>query len=353
MANFELELKTPVHVGSGKTWSSFSDFVSIGRKVYILDSDEIFNVLLDIPNAAEDYLNIVKENGNDKTNIKSILEDYFGQSNIENSLTQEFIEKYVKKQYEMEKLDNNVDIERLITSSGRAYIPGSSIKGAIKTALIHKYNERNTGKEEKFFNETPFGKYANDEFKFLQVGDTSFADNVILSLEKISLEYISSEGDAGEIISECISKGKLEFRLKTTGENSKYYFLKPKCEDKLLNEVSKFYLYRLNEEINVLTKLKKEEGFRYDLILNKYSEIKNSLKANEYLIRLGKHKVDYDQTLLDLLKEKEALKIVNDKKRKEPLDSMDDYPITRKMIKDINERPVNICGWAVIRKVED
>lgn len=353
MARYELEIKTPIHIGSGKNWSSFSDFVAVDRNVYILDSNKIFDTLLEIPNAVEGYLDIVKGNGNDKTNIKSILKDYFGQDNIENSLTKDFIDRYTKKQYKLEKSDNNVDIERLIISSGRAYIPGSSIKGAIRTALVHKYNKRNKGKEEKAFREYPFGKYANDEFKFLQVGDTSFADNKDLSLEKISLEYIHDEGNAGEIISECISKGKLGFKLKTTGEDSRYYFLKPKCEKELLKEVSKFYINRLNKEIDIFKKLKEEEGFRYNLILNKYQQIKKSLKPNEYLIRLGKHKVDYDQSLLDLIEEKDALKIVNNKKREEPLISMDKYPTTRKIIKNIDDIAVNVCGWAVIREVEE
>jgi CRISPR/Cas system CMR subunit Cmr6 (Cas7 group RAMP superfamily) len=352
MANFELEIKTPVHIGSGETWSSFSDFVAVDKNVYILDSNKIFDTLLEIPNAVDGYLDIVKGNGNDKTNIKFILRDYFEQDNIENSLTKDFIDKYTKKQYKLEKLDNNIDVERLITSSNRAYIPGSSIKGAIRTALIHKYNERNKGKEEKAFREYPFGRYASDEFKFLQVGDSAFVNQENLSLEKISLEYIYGEGDAGEIISECIAKGKLRFKIKTTGENSRHYFLKPESEKELLKEVGKFYLNRLNKEIGVFKKLKKEEGFQYDCILNKYQQIKNSLKADEYLIRLGKYKVDYDQSLLDLIGEEDALKIVNNKKREEPLTSMDKYPITRKIIKDIDDTPINVCGWAVIREVE-
>ncbi len=366
MANYEIIAKTPIHIGSGEIWNSLYDFVCVKNQLYILNSEEIFRYLSDykvktnkkitsfedIPMPLEEYLDVIKNNGNEKSNIKSILKDYFGEKDINNKLSIDFIKNYTKSTYYINRKNNNVDIEKFIRSANRLYIPGSSIKGALRTAYIHKFNEKNKGKNSFEFNQNPFGKFAEDEFKYLQVGDSKFISEENISIESISLDYIYDGGNAGVIVTECFSNGSTEFKLKTKGRHTNYDFLKEGNEDKFLKIVDEFYKFRLEEEIKVLEKLKKEADFKYDIILNKHREIKNNLKEGEYLIRLGKHKVNYDQSLLDLIDENEALKEVN-KHREKKLISMEKFPISRKIIVNKNEEPVNICGWAVIRKVDE
>ena len=335
MPNYEIEIKSPVHIGNGESWSALSDFVSIGAKVYFLDSEKIFEYLMDykipkekkkivsfsslintnkdVVNPVEEYLNIIRGKVNEKGNIKPILKDYFAQKDIDHKLSQEFIEKYVKNTYYIDKLDNNVDIEKHIKSANRVYIPGSSIKGAIRTALVYKENDLGDIKN-KNVNISPFGNYEKDLFKNLLVGDTEFVPKENLGIKHIRVELLNSEKNRLSVFCETIDSGSYEFRIKTKGTNLNFSYLNEGNETELLKYVDNFYKIRLKKEMDIFS-----ENKNYETIRIQYQELLESIKDGEYLIRLGKNKSIYDQTMLEIMDEEQALKIINEIRTKAKL----------------------------------
>ncbi len=355
MPRFELEVKTPIHIGSGKTWSSFSDFINVNKKVYILDSEKIFDYLMDykigkkgkitsfaeLKSPIDEYLDTIKGSGNEKGNINQIIESYFDEKDIQKGrVSDKFIKNYTKTSINLNGTIKNTDIQEHIKSGKRIYIPGTSLKGAIRTALLHNEN-----KDKTYVNEKVFGKNVNeDEMKYLLVGDTGFAQNESISIEKIQVTQIKKkEKSSLPIVCECISNGNYEFKIKTKGINSKFSYLNEEKEIELLKLVDKFYRERLESELKELENSMVSKDL--ESVIIKYRKLLEEAKENEYLIRVGANKTFYDQSISDLLSDEE-FKELN-------LGNREDFPITRKFILDKRNKPINICGWAVIRRVEE
>lgn len=147
--NYEVVIKTlgPVHIGSGQVMKK-QDYIYdfYNSKVYMINGNKLVK-FLKRKNLLDTYQNFLKyPPKNSRATREKGLKDYLDAQNVKQSEWKAFINYSEKvnhgKKYDTKRLN---DIHIMVRDGqNKVYLPGSSIKGAIKTALVSKYdNEKN------------------------------------------------------------------------------------------------------------------------------------------------------------------------------------------------------------------
>lgn len=268
MSKIKIQTISPVHIGSGRDLSRGGDFCE-GKAT---SGNETYPVLGII----------------DPRKIMSLI----GTQNVEAWVaaidrgipTEDFLKRYKPqvrlRDYTSRRLDTlNVKLngttlkEFMHNASGIPYIPGSSIKGAIRSALLASIVKdieitggdiRNQGgkslMESKVFGSTPY----TDVFRCLQVGDAYFHDTPTIALEMVSLNERVRQGfwdKSTSVIVEAIGYGEetsFELRIKHDKLILKHFADSgvhfPPCMETLptmLNTINKHTVGLLNDEIRI------------------------------------------------------------------------------------------------------
>ena len=253
MNEIKIKTLTAVHVGSGETLQAGTDFVK-GRIdevdfLSIVDPKKVLELIGD--ENVQQWVTAIerKESTKDVVNqiaSKATLTDYSKRMILEWSFTK------------------NTDTlkEHIHDGRGLPYIPGSSIKGAIRTAVLASLAENvcdvgqkiDKTKRDKEGNPIPnhkgqieykadakrieselFGSDPNkDVFRFLQVGDAYFGENYEIAIRMVNLnerEKQSFWDDSKSQLIEAIEpEDEASFRLKL---NKSGYDLSKKCVQQL------------------------------------------------------------------------------------------------------------------------
>ncbi len=126
--NVKLKVITPVHIGSGQSISPFGYFIDQERGNFnFLNLDSLFRD----PGFSRYREEFIK---------KAASARYIGEIIQDHNLLKKHILYSVPSTYEARSgnpIENNIEIKLFIKSAGRPYIPGSSLKGSIVTALIY------------------------------------------------------------------------------------------------------------------------------------------------------------------------------------------------------------------------
>lgn len=127
--NFRIEILSPVHIGSGKEFNKELDFTSTQDHTLLYDLDRIFSDFADRP----DFLNSIEKGA-----ITSFLErsgknpaDYI-RTEIPGSASASTLREF------------------MTLGNGKPVVPGSSLKGAIRTALFAKLFQDNPLRREEY-----------------------------------------------------------------------------------------------------------------------------------------------------------------------------------------------------------
>lgn len=136
-----VEILTPVSIGDGNELNKLSDFAIVGGKVYHIDQDKLSKLLIN-RGWIDDYLNKIKNNRGYKFNLKSYLSE-----------KEEDIGKILKPEpYNFEgNSSDNCPMATAVKSNGRLYIPGSTLKGAIRTSIAYHILQLNHDSQIKQF----------------------------------------------------------------------------------------------------------------------------------------------------------------------------------------------------------
>lgn len=119
---WEITLLTPLHVGDGSSHFLDQDYIVNGRNIEILDLDDLLEHLEDNPGA-------INEMGRGQFSLSKFIRDY------KLSVTPRYVFANVTTKPK--------DIRRFLKNAhGQVYIPGSSLKGALRTALLQLTLER-------------------------------------------------------------------------------------------------------------------------------------------------------------------------------------------------------------------
>ena len=292
----KLETLTPVHIGSGAFLQNNVEFVKDNKDIYIIDPKKILEIIgID----KLDYWVGAIDRGDDITQVISRL----GKKSTP--------DKYAKRSL---KLYDNVDLEARTTlkecmhnGRGIAYIPGSSIKGAIRTAIFADiaYGDEELGNMIKF-DKGPyscslvegklFGESANNNvFRFIHIGDAYFSTGCEIALNEVNLNIREShtkllDKDKKQLI-EAIGKGcEAEFSIKIQSEYNAFAHSKTAKENeskKIIKELPEncLSIEKLFETINSNTqKLVSDEIEIWKDIMLQYD---NDTTAQAYILSLN------------------------------------------------------------------
>ncbi|MBD3352570.1 MAG: type III-A CRISPR-associated RAMP protein Csm5 [Candidatus Lokiarchaeota archaeon] len=117
---------SPIFIGSGDAYSQL-DYIKDEHTVFILDRDSLWQ---DVPvEMIEDFTNQI--NTHFHNNIwKGDLRQFFGDYGLD-------WKNYIKKKLKLDSPIGKNEINQFIKTADTPYIPGSSIKGSLKTAVYY------------------------------------------------------------------------------------------------------------------------------------------------------------------------------------------------------------------------
>ena len=303
MKRINIETLTPVHIGSGKDLSANTEFLKFDEDEYsilsVIDETKILNIIGE--DNIDKWVSIIQKNAD--------LKEYLLQR--KQNLISDDIDK--RKIYiNFDNISQNKTLkEQLHNGKGLPYIPGSSIKGAIRTAIVsemamkNKYSAKNKLKNNyrKFgassFEKSLFGNNPNEDiFRFLQVGDAYFGyETIAQKSEVLNFQHNGWNFKRGNSsLIECIPAGinDVDFNLKINKDLLK---LNKTHKDTTFLDEKELFKTINNHTIRLLKKeiefWKRQDNINVNVFEN-YStkliellEIAQNCNENEAVLRIG------------------------------------------------------------------
>lgn len=112
-----IQTLTPIHIGAGQKLLKDFDFITSGNRTTIIPQEVLFNYL----RKHEDQLQRVVQGEAPPMQVLRAIEQDLGTRNYETECTAQDLLTFIR------------------TGLGTPYLPGSSVKGAIRTAFVHHY----------------------------------------------------------------------------------------------------------------------------------------------------------------------------------------------------------------------
>ena len=294
----KIEIITPCHIGSGRKLINYLDFIADTDRIGIISPEKVYSIIgdegidgwCDSIGGKQSVLNIAK---NHKPDV--CLEDICERSLpliCERSLP----------------LDGSVcsELSEQIKTNGVPYIPGSSLKGAIVSAIVGENSDAITlperiQKKNNIVAEQVLvkpvekkGKVTyppfNSNLRFLRVGDAHFKRDTTVAIESYGLnlrEQKSIIDKSAKMLIECIKEGQAVFEVQIARE------LHDKCgstvlplpeamtsEENLLRAINRHTLRLLKEELEFWEEQKERDYYPKDE--------KQKKKIDPYLKQIGK-----------------------------------------------------------------
>ncbi len=354
MANYKytLEVLTPLHIGSGQKLYPIE---------YITDGQYLIRVDMDL------FLRSMNDEERERFRNES-KRDGFSLASFNRA-------KALKAEKYKIKIDPSYDFLRevleFIKEGGKFYIPGSSIKGAIRTALLWKMTIINNtwknnyekelrealqkGKKKESFSvdaeQTLLGEPNYSILRILQIGDS---DPVEPSEVEVVIVKVFNSSKKFSIFLEVLKQGaKLSGSLKRDDfllRDDVASTLNLNATDlikEIANTCNKFSLSHLDKEIEFYKKAK-EPTLRREM-----ERIKGTpLSENEFLLHLA-WGTGYEAKALGNTIDRGLFNNIRKTLRigKDP-QSFPEYPITRKIIIQ-NNKPVTVPGWVKISLLKE
>lgn len=336
--NFNIKTVSPIHIGSGSSYNASDYFRDKHKTIDIFKRVNLskYYKSLDV----YEQKKLVKQLQNSDFRLKKISDEY---------------KMYTAYDRCVKKPNPSNLIHENIKTLNKSYIPGSSLKGAIRTALfynnlthedINKIIKNNGEINEKFLNNffSPTGNANDNILRFLYLKDSSIFPNPAIydiitikpdklngkkNIVKTYLETIFSQKKT--LSSSIIINYKNGFYNELNFEN-KEIFMDIDYIKKSIYEFSKDYI---NNEI----KFSKENDLNS---LNKfYKKIKGMNNVDSPLMKIGSSSGFLATTLNLKIKNMDRV-VYNKIKMKVPgKKSKLDFPITRKIVNKTDEPP----GW--------
>ena len=337
-----------LHIGCGEFYTNLDYYIENG-KAKILDIEKMLESLDDITKINK-IVNLIRSrirHNRMECNIKDICESM--NINPERFILRELTCK-IKK-------NRRIQVEKFIQNKNIGYyIPGSSIKGAIRTAYIFDYyddkekiNELvNILKNKKIFPhqkgkcvvEKAIGKIENDFFKYLLITDSDSIDPSNFEFIETRRYNLKSKTYGNLECKEALKSGvKLVFNLTIKEEFPKSFEEIKKICNNFVKHIAEFEIKNTK-----LPRYLKE--FYEDKILGK-------LNDNEAFLAIGSGSGFLLKSIYILLhkynKDLNLIKNLLPKKRNQKIKNYFDFPQTR-VIDVEEEKPL---GWIKIEKVSE
>jgi CRISPR-associated protein Csm5 len=258
-------------------------------------------------------------------------------------------------------------LRQFISTAGRPFIPGSTLKGAFRTAILYDWlvNDNNgkinlsellkLAKEKKYYDlerfdivQRCFGSISEDGFRFLRISDSeNIAFDKIQAKEVKRVSLFEEESDSIPQPAECLMTQtaiNLSIVIQKPNKETGFNFLHNQDIQDLFKKSNTFSMKTIDAELG---ELDNSEGDRPTLqsFFIFYEKLENqikSLKPTEVILRIGGgktyfdnsigHAIDDDNQLISLLK------FVDKRFSALP------YPKTRTAVMK-NNKPFQPLGW--------
>ena len=232
----KIETLTPVHIGSGTKYTNHLEFIyERENNDYwggIVDIEKIYNII------GEENIHLLTLAIERKQNIVDFVKPYVQNLKLED-ITKRIFFIYGKD------LRNKQDIKEHIHSAGKPIIPGSSIKGAVRTAILShlikkfpqpakdiinnykpKYNKQKYDKNSEQWTKKDFSNISkqiesfyfantkdnapnNDLMRFIAFSDAHFAtdETIATEVKTLSLQRYGWQFKSFSQLVECLAQG--------------------------------------------------------------------------------------------------------------------------------------------------
>lgn len=262
MSKIQIETLTPVHIGSGTLLQYNTDFVTVradgkeNKRIRIIDDRKIMNLI------GHEHLNDWVLSIERKENTKDLVKRFAPESKVAD-YSKRRINNYADEIKSTDTLK-----ECIHNGLGYAYIPGSSIKGAIRTAILSVLYNKVENAEQKIRtgklnrNNNPFlkadkiekelfGENVNEDlFRFLIVGDATFCEDVEICTRMVNINIREKQDfedtSKPQLIEAIGNQENAEFQMKI--KSDEYNWVKN-------NKSPKFNLKNLEIEMSSLPSL--------------------------------------------------------------------------------------------------
>lgn len=314
MSKIKIETLTAVHIGSGETLQYGTDFVpgktEDGDVLSIIEPRKVLD-LIGVDNVQQ-WVKAIER----KEPTSQVVKRY-----VPNAKLEDYSNRIILEWSDVR--DTDTLKEQIHNGQGRPYIPGSSIKGAIRTSILASLADTIQSKENKidksgkdfkgFFKQKADAKRIeselfgatpnNDIFRFLQVGDAYFGElrEVAIRMVNINERERHSFWDTSkpQLIEAISPEDDSEFQLKLN--ISEYNFSRgkvnqlPSCmssEAELFRTINTHTQKLLCEELEYWEEREdKDESDKVTIYLEKVNDILSIAKAckdgKECILRIG------------------------------------------------------------------
>jgi CRISPR-associated protein Csm5 len=363
---------TPLHIGDdkGKTLSPYADYVFSpdGRYLHYLNLKKIEQAVMRA-GALEEYVGLIQSMDNNRSDL-----------DLRRFLTERLkcpLDEVTAIRVPCKglKADRKIPIIPIVKNAGNPYLPGSSLKGALRTAILYDwlvctkagepeikafYQELSTSKPSKkdvINAERLFGRLNDKErppyTQFIRVRDSEplpTEDLCVYSLRRIRIVPGGKKTKGGDIpqVVEAIRPGvnlRTEISILPKFDNTVLNYWKTGKFEEIFPNIAGFSLDCIKNEIAELQDAyEKQDSKEVEALLEFYEDLKAQAEKGAVLLRLGFGKTINDNSLLlaflnglDEKAWKKAQKVVSSNKAGEF------YPVTRAITPE--GRPM---GWVEI-----
>lgn len=314
MSKIKIETLTAVHIGSGETLQYGTDFVpgktEDGDVLSIIEPRKVLD-LIGVDNVQQ-WVKAIER----KEPTSQVVKRY-----VPNAKLEDYSNRIILEWSDVR--DTDTLKEQIHNGQGRPYIPGSSIKGAIRTSILASLADTIQSKENKidksgkdfkgFFKQKADAKRIeselfgatpnNDIFRFLQVGDAYFGElrEVAIRMVNINERERHSFWDTSkpQLIEAISPEDDSEFQLKLN--ISGYNFSRgkvnqlPSCmssEAELFRTINTHTQKLLCEELEYWEEREdKDDSDKVTIYLEKVNDILSIARAckdgKECILRIG------------------------------------------------------------------
>jgi len=309
---------SPVFIGAGEehVLSPYSDFIQQGDSLVYIDTDKLQEAMQGDKALIDAYVKGMRQFENNRSTFS--LEDFI--TGTLGSAVDDFVTRTVRIEGNIRK--NH--IRRFTATGGKPFIPGSSLKGAIRTAVLvdwllnkprgkkqlDQIRECVKKRDRKLLNSMNldhlcFGNIANDAFRHLRISDSEVIDRSNISvgeMKRVSLssgkkkhkQKQSSIPQWSEILDRSVETN-ISFSMIAPFAKTGFDFLNSQSVDELFSIVNRVYKKSCRRELKMLNGLSLFNDF--SLFYKDLEQQITSLKSNEAIFRLGGGKTWFENSI--------------------------------------------------------
>jgi len=314
----KLTTLSPLHIGAGDEHilSPYSDYVQRGDSLIYIDTEKLQKAMQGDNSLIDAYVKGMRQFENNRSTFS--LEQF-----ITGTLGKE-IDDFAARVVKIEGDCKKAHIRRFISTAGKPFIPGSSLKGAIRTAVlvdwllktkdgkmlldqIRVHVEKRDWKSLKRIDPARqcFGSISHDIFRYMRVSDSQVIEPTALSvsaMKRVSLRigrktFRRNTSDIPQL-SETLNasvKSSCTLSFLKPRSTSSFSFIDQQSISSLFSIINRISLDSCLRELDELQSLNEFRDFI--TFYEKLEQDMKSLKTNEAILRLGGGKTWFDNSI--------------------------------------------------------